>query len=323
MTAMVGAAGAAMPPLPAQVQADAPATQPAQPAAQTPVQSVAPPAAPVAQPVAPPVAQPAVQPPAQPASGPVPASTDATVQALLRQNQQLLDRLAAQSRPEPADAPEKPEPDFVPRIERLNVSAAERDTFGPAESYIRALAREEVLAALEQLVPEFNKVRQRTAKLEKDLDKRVGSVTQQTFSQALYAAVPDFDALVADAAFNAYLDKPLPYQPGRTIRSLLAEAYRAQDVATIRANVDLFRRQAAPASAYVAPDPSALVHPVVAGGGQPAVPVQAPTPEILTASQRMADYSSYRSGKMPHDQWMQRQALYDKAMIEGRFDPNK
>jgi hypothetical protein len=245
------------------------------------------------------------------------------VQALLRQNQQLLDRLSAQNPPAPPASAETPEPDFSPRVERINVSPVERETFGQAETYVRALAREEMLAALDQLVPEFNQVRKRISKLEKDLDARVGSVTQQTFNQALYAAVPDFDALVADPAFNAYLDRPLPYQPGKTIRHLMAEAYRMQDVATIRANVELYRRQSSPAAAYAAPDPSALVHPVVAGGGQPAVPSAAPTPEILTASQRMADYSSYRAGKMPHDQWMQRQALYDKAMIEGRFDPNK
>lgn len=141
---------------------------------------------------------------------------------------------------------------------RIEVTVAEpevdekdvNDQFPTLLPTVRAVARKEVKAALDALAPQLERLFAET-------DEAVGSVrdtatriVKGSFERALYAAIPDFEALNRDDAFQDYIDGRAPMQPkGVTLRAVLSHAWQNQDVDTISEIIGGFKAQQAPAPA--------------------------------------------------------------------------
>jgi len=273
-----------------------------------------------------PLNPPAAQTPA-PAAAPVPPVVDPRFDTIQRELAALRAQNAELQAKVNAPAPEPEEPDFDVRVNAPQVTEEARQTYRDAEPFVRAIATEVALSVVKQMLPEFNAVRKQAKTLAKDLDTRVTGVAKQTFEQSVASQVPDLQALMANAEFASYIDQPAPFMPGVTVRSVLSTAYRNQDIGPIVDAVRRFKEGRAPAAspaatAAAAPDPNAFVQPVVSGGSR-SVPTDAPAQQTLTASQRTADYRAFRAGTLSKADWETKQAAYDRAMIEGRFDSTK
>jgi hypothetical protein len=248
---------------------------------------------------------------------------DPNVSALMQQNQQLI-RMLAERAQTPGLQPATPQGVQLAIPQLAEVDEATRATYAKADPYIRQVAAELMREAAKPLVEELNTLRTLTTEQNKQLQDRVAGTSRQMFDQQFAEAVPDMAQLQVTPAFQAFLNEPVQNAPHLRIRDIMSRAHQAGDLRTIRANTDLFRQrygQAQPvpvgAQPFMQPTPS------LPGYVPPQMQNNQQQGQMLTASQRETDFAAYRAGRMPQDEWFNRQAAYDNAVIAGRFDYTK
>lgn len=175
-------------------------------------------------------------------------------------------------------------------------------------------AMQPVLARLAQLERGVIDVRTNT-------QQTVANLADRSFKGQLRQAVPDLDALTASQEFKAFLERPIPYSGGQTIRDRLKQAYEGQDAHTIASIVADFRASIGGGKPPVTP--AHFAQPA-GNGGQPPAAHEPPTSKPMLAwSKRTEATTRFQKGQMTQAELAKVQQLYDQAAKEGRVDYSK
>jgi hypothetical protein len=213
----------------------------------------------------------------------------------------------------------KAAPPLTTALAETNLTDSEREAYSEGVPVMQKVARAEIAAVMAQMEARFSA-------LENSFDSRVQGVSDtvahlsgRTYEQQRAAAVPDMDALIAAPAFRNFLATTIPFSGGVTVRSRLAQANSARDVAVIKALFDEFRPKA-----NIAADP-ALANMQQPGGGSSAAasPAAPAKKRRLAWSKRGQAHREYLAGRMTEEKFNQVKALYATADAEGLIDYDK
>lgn len=165
---------------------------------------------------------------------------------------------------------------------------------------------------------------ERVAQLENGTQEIRGefeTTRQMTYQERLRAEIPDLEERMAEPDFELFLARPASqYDPRITVRDVLADAHRTQNVQTIKRVVSEYRKQSEPPPAAQA-DPALFQRPAGAAP-QPVITRPAQRPAMLAWSKRVAAGEQLRRGKLSQAEFAKIKALYDKASAENRVDYN-
>lgn len=149
----------------------------------------------------------------------------------------------------------------------------------------------------------------------------ITTLADRSFKGQLRQAVPDLDALTASADFKTFLERPIPYSGGETIRDRLKKAYEGQDAHTIASIVADFRANTGGGKPPVTP--AHFQQPAGSGGQPTATAPEAQPKPTLAWSKRKEATARFQRGQMTQAELTKVQQLYDQAAKEGRVDYDK
>jgi hypothetical protein len=177
---------------------------------------------------------------------------------------------------------------------------------------------------MEHVEPALQRLNGRTVdpKLIEQLTGQVGTATETSFKSTLSVAVPDLDDLSGHPDFATFISRNVPYT-GKSVKSVLGEAYKARDVTRIREVMSDFRKQ-------VSGDAPQATPPARAFQG-PAVSASTPTPSAQTThkkptlalSKRRDAGLQFQKGQITKQQLDAINNLYEEAFRENRVDVNR
>lgn len=265
-----------------------------------------------------------------PAPTPAPRNDDRmdrlldAMEAMRRENADLKRRLE-QREQAPAPAP-------APKAKRIDIAfeGAEVDEKKLAEEFptllptVQAIARREVKALLERLAPQLEQAFDATEAAVKSVKEQTQEQKQQVFEREVRAAIPDFDTLNRNDAFQDYLDLRAPMQPrGVTLRAVVSHAWKSHDIDPIVEIVAAFKeknpaRQPQPApQGQRRPNVEQFVQPSGQRGSA------APRNPANAGKLKQSDWNDARrklgKGELTTAQYMEIKAKFEKAKSEGRL----
>lgn len=255
-------------------------------------------------------------------------SLDGMLRSLKLRNQSLEEQVraleaarAAGGSTTPASTPADADEDIVVALNEGELTAAERQQFEKSLPVIRKVVAEMVKAAVEPALRKIHAAARDARRQSTDVQAALADTLTHSFQDRLLTAIPDIEALSDTPEFQAYVNRTIPYSGGERVKTRLHAAYTAQDVRTIQAIVDEFRKERgaeAPAA-----DPKLLEYP--SGSGQPRTPrSRAPQQKPVLAWSKLREAQQQRlKGQITKAEFDRIRQLYDDAAKEGRIDYQK
>lgn len=193
----------------------------------------------------------------------------------------------------------------------------ELQTFQKSLPTIQKIAAAAVRQAITPLVERIAQIESGTQAIRGEVE----TTRQMTYQERLRSEIPDLEEQMAEPEFELFLARPASqYDPSITVRDVLADAHRSQNVQTIKRVVAEYRKQNAPPPAVNA-DPALFQRPV-GSSPQPVPSRPLAKPAMLAWSKRVAAGDQLRRGKISQTEFASIKALFDRAAAENRVDYN-
>jgi hypothetical protein len=219
--------------------------------------------------------------------------------------------------PTPSDAPITLTAKDVP----AQISAEEMEQYKRSAPVIKHLAFTVLQEAIAPVLQRLAALERGVTEVKTSTQQTVAGLADKSFKGQLRQAVPDLDALTASADFKTFLERPIPYSGGQTIRDRLKQAYEGQDAHTIASIVADFRASTGGGKPPVTP--AHFQQPAGNGGQPPAAREPQPQQGMLAWSKRKEATERFRKGMMSQAELTKVQQLYDQAAKDGRVDYDK
>lgn len=240
----------------------------------------------------------------------------------LRRANETLTAAAAAARAAPPPTPAAPSPVAAPGAPTAPPSLTEEQMQRYAGSIpvIQRVAADMIASHLAPILAQLESMRGEFSTGVRSAEERVQAVARTTFQTTLYQQVPDLATLTKSPEFRQFIDTPIPYSGGRTVRAALRAAHEAQDVQTIAAIVADFRAQRKTAPPPVTPpSPGHFAQPTGASG-QPPAQHEPGVPQMLPWSKRLEAGERFKRKQIAKDEFDKVAALYERAAKENRID---